>query len=220
MRKVRVPVPHAAWELRCEGPTGPAAPSAAVARSRLESALAALPRMDARLGDDGWTVVWSSTILEAGPLLKLWLWTDRAEQGAALQRATAKHLEEAGFLVRRGARPVTPDAAMAPRVVYLRSGPFRLGLEPRTSSLFAQVEVVSEERVNIDLGQRFKHRQQPCPGCGAVDHPSALVAGFPSPELLLAAELGEVAFAAGGVVDRRSKVDARCRSCGADFIAR
>jgi hypothetical protein len=220
MREVRVPMPTSAWELRCEGPFSPSAPNVKGALARLDNALSALPRLDIAQGEEGWTVVWRSTVLESGPLLKLWVWCARPERGAALLRALTTHLESAGFTVRTAPRPLRADAGLEPRVVYLRAGTVRLGLEPRTSDLLRDIEVVEEERDDINLGLRYRFGAQRCPSCRVEDVPLALVAGFPGPELLLAAELGEVAFADGGLVDRRSRNNARCRRCGADFVAR
>lgn len=220
MRRVRVPRPSAAWELRCEGPFSPSAPTSKVARARLDDALGALPRLDLARGEEGWTVAWRSAILESGPVLRAWLWCARPERAADLVRAVAAHLESAGFTVRQAPRPVRADAGLEPRVVYLRAGPVRLGLEPRTADLLGDLEVVEEDRADVDLGLTFRFGPQRCPSCGVEDHPAALVAGFPSTELLLSAELGEVAFADGGLVDRRVRRNARCRRCGADFVAR
>ncbi len=220
MRRVRVPLPSAACELRCEGPFSPSAPTPKAARARLDNALAALPRFDLAQGEEGWTVVWRSTVLEAGPLLKLWLWCARPERALALLRTVAAHLESAGFTVRQTPRPVLADAGLEPRVVYLRTGAVRLGLEPRTADLLSEVEVVEEERDDIDFDFQYRFGAQRCPSCRVEGVPLALVAGFPGPELLLAAELGEVAFADGGLVDRRARINARCRRCGANFVAR
>lgn len=220
MRRVRVPLPSAAWELRCEGPFSPSAPTSKAAHVRLDSALSALPRLDLAQGEEGWTVAWRSTVLEAGPLLKVWLWCARPERAPDLVRAVAGHLETAGFTVRQAPRPVQADTTLEPRVVYLRAGPVRLGLEPRTAGLLGEVEVVEEERDDIDFDLQYRFGAQRCPSCRVEDVPLALVAGFPGPELLLAAELGEVAFADGGLVDRRARKNARCRRCGADFVAR
>jgi hypothetical protein len=220
MRQVRVPLPTSAWEMRCEGPFCPTAPSFTVAQARLDNALAALPRLDIALGEEGWTVVWRSAVLESGPLLAVWLWCARPERAADLVRAVAARLEAAGFAVRPTPRPVRVDAALEPRVVYLRAGAVRLGQEPRTAGLLADLDVVAEPRDDVDLGLTFRFGSQRCPACGVEDAPAALVAGFPSPDLLLAVELGEVALADGGLVDRRSRKNARCRRCGVDFIAR
>ncbi|MDP2309293.1 MAG: hypothetical protein Q8P18_24945 [Pseudomonadota bacterium] len=220
MRTARVPLPRGAWELRCEGPVSPTAPTPAAARERLQGALGALPRLDSARGVDGWTVLWSGTVLEAGARVKVWLWLARSDGGGDLKADLAAHLEAAGFAVRRGPRPVVADAALEPRVAYLRTGAHGFGLEPRTAPLFGELDVAEEDRDDVDIGRVYRFGAQPCPACGAVDHPAALVAGFPSPDLMLAAELGEVAFADGGLVDRRRRRNARCRRCGADFVAR
>lgn len=219
MRTVRVPRPSAAWELRCEGPFSPSALTSKVAHARFDAALAALPRLDLAHGEEGWTVAWRSAVLESGPLLKVWLWCVRPQHGAELARALATHLEAAGFTARPAPRPRDADSALAPRVVYLRVGPLRLGLDARAEMLFDALEVVEDERDDIDLGLRYRFTAQSCPACGVEDVPLALVAGSPSPELLPSAELGEVALA-GSEVDRRARKNARCRRCGADFVAR
>lgn len=220
MRRVRVPTPTSTWELRCEGPFSPATSSVATARALLDNALTALPRLDVSLGEEGWTVAWRSAVLESGSAVKVWLWCARPERAVDLVRAVATHLESAGFTVRQAPRPVRPDAALEPRAVYLRAGSVRLGLEPRTADLLSELDVVEEDRDDVDLGLTFRFRSQRCPSCGVEDAPAALVGGFPSPDLLLAVELGEVALADGGLVDRRSRKNARCRRCGADFVAR
>lgn len=220
MRTVRVPLPSAAWELRCEGPFSPSAPTPRTARARLDAALSALPRLDLAHGEEGWTVGWMSAVLESGPLVKVWFWCARPDRGAELVRALAAHLEAAGFTARPALRPRGADPALEPRVVYLRVGAVRLGLDPRAGMLFDALEVVEEARDDVDFGLHYRFGAQPCPTCGVDDVPLALVAGFPSPELLLSAELGEVAFADSGLVDRRARRHARCRRCGADFVAR
>lgn len=220
MRRVRVPLPSAGWELRCEGPFSPSAPTPKAARARLDNALAALPRFDLAQGEEGWTVVWRSTVLEAGPLLKLWLWCARPERAVELLRAVAAHLDAAGFRVRQAPHPVQADAGLEPSVVYVRSGTVAFGLDPRTDMLFEAMEVEAEERDDIDFDLRYRFRAQRCPSCHVEDVPLALVAGFPGPELLLAAALGEVVFADGGLVDRRTRKNAQCRRCGAAFVAR
>ncbi len=219
MRQVRVPLPSAVWELRCEGPLSPSAPTAKAARARLDNALAEFPRIDLAQGEGGWTVVWRSIVLEAGPLLKVWLWCARPERGPDFLRAVASHLEAAGFTVRPAPRPRAADVALEPRAVYVRAGTVRLGLEPNTADLLGAVEIVEEQRDDIDFDLRYRFGAQRCPSCRVEHVPLSLVAGFPGPELLLAAALGEVAFA-GCEVDRRARRNARCRQCGADFIAR
>lgn len=220
MRRVRVPRPIEAWELRVDGPVSPSAPDIRVAWARLENALAALPRLDRALGDAGWTIAWRSSPLEAGHVVRSWLWCVRTERGADLAQAVAAHLEFAGFLVRRAPRPGRAEPELLPRVVYLRSGTVGLGLEPRSVDLFNTIEVVEEDREDIDFDLRYRFGAQRCPSCRVDDVPLALVAGFPSSELLLSAELGEVAFADGGLVDRKAGKNARCRRCGAEFVAR
>jgi hypothetical protein len=220
MRRVLVPLPSSAWELRFEGPFSPPAATSNAAKARLDNALTALPRLDIAQGEEGWTVAWRSAVLESGPLLTVWLWCARPERVADLVRAVAAHVESAGFRVRLTPRPVVADTSLEPRVVYLRAGTVRLGLEPRTLDLLAGLEVVEEARDGVDLGLTFRFPSQRCPSCGAEEPPAALVAGFPSGDLLLAVELGEVALADGGLVDRRARKNARCRRCGADFVAR
>lgn len=148
----------------------------------------------------------------------MWLWCAPPERGRDLVHAVAGHLESAGFTVREAPRPVPAEAALEPRVVYLRAGAVRLGLEPRPADLLGELEVVEEERDDLDLDLHYRFGAQPCPTCRVEDVPLALVSGFPSPELLLAAELGEVAL--GGEVDQRARNNARCRRCGWDFRAR
>lgn len=217
MRQVRVPVPALTWELACEGPIAPPAVDAEAALARLDDALTVLPRLDRALGSDAWTVVWSSAVLEPGPRLKAWLWCARPGRDAELVRALAPHLEAAGFAVRPAYRHSRADPGLFPRVVYLRDGPVGLGLERRTRDLLDAVRVVEEDRDDVDLGLQYRFRAQRCPSCRVDDVPLALVAGFPSRELLLAVELGEVALAG---CDPRARKNARCRHCGADFVAR
>jgi hypothetical protein len=222
MRQVRVPFPAQTWEVLCEGPFSPAAPDARSAQVRLQTALAGVPDADRRLGTDGWTVVWESAPQVAGALLKVWLWCTRSDHAPALQRALGGLLEGAGFVVRVRAQPISVDVNLQPRAVYVRAGPHALGLEPRTCGMFATAVLVEaeEDRTDVDLGITFRLASQRCPSCGVEDHPAALVGGFPDQELLLAAELGEVAFVDGGTVDRRRPKNARCRHCHADFVAR
>ena len=220
MRQVRVPVPTQAWEISCEGPLSPTPPNAKDARWRLDRTLARLPRLDHELGCDGWTVVWQSAVLGAGALLKVWLWCARSGGADALQRALGGILEADGFTVGLGRVSGGVDATLQPRPVYVRAGIVGPGLEPRTLALFATLIVESEERADVDLGLSFRFGVQRCPACGVEDHPAALVGGFPDQDLLVAAELGEIAFVDGGAVDRRSRRNARCRRCQADFVAR
>lgn len=220
MRQVRVPNPSAAWELRCEGPFSPSVADSTTARARLDEVLAALPRLDTAQGGTGWTAVWRSAVLVSGAALRLWLWCARSDRGADVLRSLATHAETAGFTPRLAPRTRAADTALEPTVVYARSGALRIGLDPRTEPMVREVEFVEEDRGDVDFGQRFRFAAQACPRCRVVDHPASLVAGFPSPDLMLAAELGEVAFAEGGLVDGRSRMNARCRGCGADFMAR
>jgi hypothetical protein len=219
MRQIRVPMPTTASELSCEGPVSPPAPNAKDARTRLDLALTALPRLDSGLGEDGWTVAWTSAVSVHASLLRLWLWVARSERGADLGAALKAHVESSGFIVRRAPRPGPAHPDLQPRVVYLRDGTVRLGLEPRTATLFDALDVVEEPRDDIDLGLQHRFSAQRCPKCRVVDVPLQLVAGFPDQELMLAAELGEVAFA-GCEVDARARRNAQCRRCGADFVAR
>jgi hypothetical protein len=219
MRQVRVPTPTDAWAVRCEGPFSPSAPNAGAARTRLDGALAGLPRVDQGLGTDGWTVVWESAVIVSGALLKVWVWCARSHGGDTLQKAIGVLLDSNGFAVRCHSAPASADSALRPQLVYLRSGLRAFGLEPRTLGMLAAMEVAVEDRTNVDLGHRFRFARQQCPACGVDDHPAALVTGFPGPELLLAAEMGEVAFTDGGFVDSRARTNARCRRCGADFVA-
>lgn len=220
MRQVRVPRPLAAWEVSCEGPFSSSTASPGAARSRLAAALRATPRLDLALGDEGWTVVWGSSVLEAGSLVRRWLWVARTGDGPDLSRALGTELDAAGFRARTAPRRESVDRVLEPRVLYLRSGGVRLDLETSDGNRRACVDVVEEDRDGVDFGLTFRFGPQRCPGCDAEEAPAALVAGFPSADLLLAAELGEVAFADGGLIDRRSRNNARCRRCGADFRAR
>jgi hypothetical protein len=221
MRPVHIPTPTNVWGVTCEGPVASAAPSANAAYAMLDEALMAVPALDAELGDEGWCVLWRAEArFEAGPLVRAFLWVRRSDHGRELATKLKEPLERARFIVR--VHPHLSDAhhGLAPRVVYLRAGSVRLGLDLRTPALLPEVEVVEEDRANVDFGQHFRYRAQPCPACHVVDHPAQLIAGFPSAELLLAATLGEVVLAGCNPGDVPPGANARCRRCGADFVAR
>jgi hypothetical protein len=219
MRTIRAPLPRAVAQLFVEGPVLPFTANAAAALSKLDGVLAGVPGLDIELGPEGWTVVWRSHVFQKPASVEAWVWCARSARAAELAGLVARSLEAAGFrAVYKAARDA--DAGLEPRVVYLRSGGLRLGLDPRAAPMMEVVEVMEEDRADVDPGRSFRFGPQRCPGCGAVDNPAALVAGFPSADLLLAAELGEVAFIGCDPGDRRAGVNARCRRCSRDFRAR
>lgn len=220
MRPVHIPTPTNVWGVTCEGPVASAIPSASAAYAILDEALRAVPALDAELGDEGWCVLWRAAArFETGSLVKAFLWVRRSDHGRELAEKLKAPLEEAAFMVRVGPRISDAHPGLAPRVVYLRAGSLRLGLDRRAPALLSEVEVVEEDRANVDFGQHFRYRAQPCPACRVVDQPAQLIAGFTSAELLLAAALGEVVLV-GCDVDPRERNNARCRRCGWDFRAR
>ncbi|MBA2321899.1 MAG: hypothetical protein H0V89_12185 [Deltaproteobacteria bacterium] len=205
-----------------EGPVDPAAKNVDGSRNQLTQVLAELPSLDASLGVPGWTVAWQGPIFTApaGPLLRTWVWCQRSEAARDLAGLLRQKFEAFHFLVSPNVRPTHVDPALGPAVVYIRSGEVRVGLESRSGVTMHDVAVVEEDRADVDFGRQFRFAAQRCPKCGAVDHPAELVAGFPDSELLLAAMLGEVVFAGCDPGDRRSRKNARCRVCEADFRAR
>jgi hypothetical protein len=220
MRPVHIPTPTNVWGVTCEGPVASAIPSASAAYAILDEALRAVPALDAELGDEGWCVLWRAEArFETGSLVKALLWVRRSDHGRELAEKLKAPLEEASFMVRVGPRISDAHPGLLPRVVYLRAGSLRLGLDRCTPPLLPEVEVVEEDRADIDFGIQYRFGAQRCPACRVEDVPLALVAGFPGPELLLSAALGEVALA-GCEVDQRERNTARCRRCGWDFRAR
>lgn len=219
MRTIKVPLPRAIPQLFVEGPVLPFAANTAAALSQLDGVLAGVPSVDAELGLEGWTVVWRSHVVHKAVSVEAWLWCARSERAAELAGLVAGRLEASGFRAVYKA-PRDADGSLEPRVVYLRAGNVRLGLDPRADVLFEAMEVEAEERDDIDFDLHYRFGAQRCPSCRVEDVPLALVAGFPGPELLLAAALGEVALGGCDPGDRRTRKNARCRRCGADFIAR
>lgn len=219
MRKIRVPHPVSVWGIEITGPVSPSAPHVEEARRLLDEGLASTPELDAALEPGEWCLLWGSATLPAGPLVKRWVWIDRSDRGADLAAAIVGRLEERRFIARRGPRPGAVDEALRPRALYLRTGSVQLGLGTDFRSALDRVDLIEEARSDIDLGLRFRFRRQRCPVCGIVDHPAQIVGGFPMPDLLVAEALGEVVLT-GCDVDPTVHVNARCRHCGTDYLAR
>lgn len=223
MRIVRVPRPDAVWSVRIEGPVSPGARDVGEAGRRLDRALDGVAALDAGLGAPAsltaWCVARIGARFTSGALVQQTLWIDRSERASDLAAVVAAHLQDAGFLARRGPRPQAVDPALAPRIVYLRCGELQQGLGARAPDLLGLVEPIEELRRDVAFDHEFRYRPQPCPRCGVVDHPAELVSGFPTREALLAVALGEAAFG-GCDVDERRPVSARCRRCGHDYQAR
>lgn len=216
MRRARVPAPHAAWGLSCEGPASPPAASQQAARERLETALAAVPGLD--VVADGWTVIWRGPVVEEGHRLGVTFWVDRFTRARALAESIARSLDAAGFTASVGAGPAAPTRSARERAVYARSGMRRVGLDFH-DTVINGIEVVEEPRAGVDLFILVPLPVRRCPSCKAEDRPARLVFGFPDEDLLAAAQRGEVVLG-GCLVNPRARINAACRHCGRRFVVR
>ena len=215
-RRVRVPVPRELLSLAATGPISPAsATSAEAAELSVFNALADAAADE--VTDTGWCCWWASPPRHAGHVVRLDLWVDDDTAGRRSLEALRSHLEAASFLVQSSGRRSTPAAVQrSERPLHARVRVVRAGR--LSGDLPLPFELV-EDLEAVQVPRRWRWPVQRCPSCGLRGHPVERIAGFPSAEAQLAADLGE-AVLAGCLVDPDDDFDAECSRCGRSFQPR
>lgn len=206
MRTIIVPAPAALRVLTVRGPFPRTASRAADAT--LLEALDAAAAVDAgEAADLAWSVWW----IDAGPIVSDWLdlrlgiaaGPDTHPVAAVVFQA----LRDAGFHVRPWPRPSAPRGL---RVLHARLGGVRVG--DLDGDHGVRFEVTPDAHARPHLAPTGSEPLAVrCPTCGEVTRPREVIAGYPTADAQLAADLGEVVLA-GCVVPAP---DAVCRACGA-----
>jgi hypothetical protein len=209
MRTVLLPHPSPSRKIELRGPSGRRrCRSGAGAEKAFRRALHRAGQEDREL-HDGWSLWWSDRAHVEDSRIVVWVWPEDDNGGDRSADLIRRVFQDAGFEVRRDARPSLPPS-LHTQALVVREGDGLVG-----SALFRDLRYCqSSEARAPSIIRVFDHAPQVCPHCEEHVQPRRALWGMPSSRLSLRLSLGEVE-AMGCLVEPG---DACCPKCGRAFF--